>query len=100
MEMICALPPEHRNRLLENVYRRLVLGRADCGTPMERCQPIDLMAWIPPPDWGDRVLTQSLQQVGECTGIHFASFDGTEPSTGSEIADRLSTLVAETRKKR
>src|SRR5205809_1914545 len=27
MEMICALPSEHRNRLLENVYRRLVLGR-------------------------------------------------------------------------
>ena len=100
LEMICALPVEDRNRLLENVYRRLVLGRADCGTQMERCPPIDLMSWIPPADWGDRVLTQSLQQEGECTVIQFAGFDGKEPSTGSQIADILTTLVAETRKKR
>jgi hypothetical protein len=100
LEMTCVLPREERNRLLETVYRRLALGRADCGTPMDRCQPIDLMAWIPPTDWGERVLTQSLQEEGECTAIYFAGFDGTEPATGDEIADRLATLIAETRKKR
>jgi len=100
MEMICALPPADRDPLLKNVYTRLVLGRADCGTQMEHCEPIDLMTWIPPTDWGDRVLTQSLDHEGECTTIHLASFDGTEPSTGSDIADVLNKLVAETRKKR
>jgi hypothetical protein len=100
MELICALPPAHRDPVLESVYRRLVLARADCGTQMEHCEPIDLLTWIPPTDWGDRVLTQSLDHEGECTAIHLACFDGTEPSTGSDIADVLNNLVAETRKKR
>jgi hypothetical protein len=100
MEMICALPPTVRDTLLESVYRRLVLGRADCGTQMPNCEPIDLMAWIPPVDWGDRVMTQSLDHEGECATIHLASFQGKEPSTANEIAAGLSRLVSETRTKR
>jgi hypothetical protein len=100
MEMVCALPVAQRNPLLEGIYRRLVLGRADCGTPMPNCEVIDLMTWIPPTDWADRVLTQSLDHEGECVTIQLASFDGKQPTTGDEIADRLSTLVTETRKKR
>jgi len=100
MEMICVLPLTLRDSLLESVYRRLVLGRADCGTPIPNCEPIDLMTWIPPVDWGNRVLTHSLEHEGECATIQLASFDGKEPSTASEIADALSRLVAETRTKR
>jgi len=100
MEMVCALPTAQRNPLLERVYRHLVLGQADCGTPMPNCEEIDLMSWIPPADWADCVLTQSLDHQGECVTIQLASFDGNQPATGDEIADRLSTLVTETRKKR
>src|SRR5262249_17439964 len=100
MEMTCVLPSAQRDRLLESVYRRLVFGRADCGTPFENCSPIDLMSWFPPVDWGDRILTQSLAQEGECTSIQLASFNGKEPSTGREIADALTRLVAEQRNKR
>jgi hypothetical protein len=100
LEMTCVLPPAQRDPLLEGIYRRLVLGHAGCGTPLEKCSRIDLMAWFPPVDWGERVLTQSLADEGECTTIQLASFDGKEPSTGSEIADALPRLVAETRNKR
>ena len=87
-----------RNRV--QGYRRLVLGRADCGAPMKGCAPIDLMTWIPPADWGDRVRTQSLDHEGECITIQMADFRGTEPFRGSEIADILNKLVLETREKR
>jgi len=100
MEMTCILPPEQRDPLLEGIYRRLVLGRADCGTPLDNSSPIDLMGWCPQLDWGDRVLTQSLAHEGECTTIQLASVDRKEPSTGREIADALTRLVAETRNKR
>jgi hypothetical protein len=99
MEMTCALTASQRDPLLENIYGRLVLGRTDCGEQMQNCQPIDLMIWLPPADWGDRVLTQSLASEGECVTIRLGSLGGKEPSTGSEIVDALTNFVAETRRR-
>lgn len=100
MELICSLPQGRRDRLLEVVYRRLVLGRADCGAQMDGCAAIDLMLWIPPGDWGDRILTETLADEGECVTIRFDRPGEPEPSTGEDIADALLGFVNETRRKR
>jgi hypothetical protein len=99
MELCGVLPHSQRDTLLELVYRRLVLGRDDDGVQMKGCGRIDLMSWVPPNDWSQHVLMKSLRDEGECDTVHFGKF-GTEPTTGSDIASSLETLVAETRKKR
>ena len=100
MELLCSLPKERRDELLRLVYHRIVLGLADCGTQMEGCEPIDLMLWIPPEDWGERVLNKSLGNEGESATIHFAALGASEPSDGEEIALSIETLVNETRANR
>lgn len=100
MELLCSLPKERRDDLLKLVYQRIILGRADCGTQMEGCVPIDLMLWIPPADWGDRVLTKTLSDEGECATIQFAKLGAAEPSDGEEISRSIEMLVNETRAKR
>jgi hypothetical protein len=100
MEMICALPPAQRDPLLESVYTQLVLGHDSSGTQMDKCEPIDLMSWVPPTDWGDQVLVQSLANEGECTTINLASFDCNHKLSGSDIAETLRRLTVETRKER
>jgi hypothetical protein len=67
---------------------------------MEGCESIDLMLWIPPADWGDRVLTKTLSDEVECATIHFGRLGADEPTNGEEIAKSIETLVSETRAKR
>lgn len=100
LELICSLPPTERKGLLENVYRRLVLAQTDEGTQMNGCESIDLMLWIPPDDWGERVLTKTLSDEGECANIHFGKLGGDHLQSGQEINDGIMKLVAETRAKR
>jgi hypothetical protein len=100
MELICSLSPERRDYLLSTVYQRLVLGRADCGSQMDDCQPINLMLWIPPDDWGDRVLTKSLANEGECATIHFGKLGEEPPTAGDAILAQITTLVSQTRANR
>lgn len=99
LELICGFPPDKRNRLLEIAYRRLVLTRTD-DEPMDNCEPIDLMLWIPPEDWGERVLNKSLSNEGECVTIHFGKLGEGNITTGEEIYSEITKLVSETRKKR
>lgn len=100
VELICRLSPDRRDSLLKLVYQRLVCGKADCGTQMEGCDPIDLMLWIPRSDWGDRVLTKTLADEGECVTVHLGKPGEDEPTTAEQIAESLSMLVSETREKR
>jgi hypothetical protein len=100
MELVCSLPTEQRNSLLELIYRRIVQGKADGGTQIEGCEPIDLMFWHPPIDWGQRVLIKTLANEGECVAVRFGTFGNPEPSTGEEILRSIESLVAETRSKR
>jgi hypothetical protein len=99
-ELICSLPSDRRDQLLSNVYRRLVLARTDDGSHIDGCEPIDLMLWIPPEDWGDRVLKRSLADEGECATIRFGKFGEDPPTAGEDIFAEIVALVAETRTKR
>lgn len=100
MEMICSLPSDRCDPLLSTVYNRLVLAQTDDGEPLGKVEPIDLMLWIPPVDWGDRVLTKTLSDEGECATVHFGTLGLKAPMSGSELRSGIRTLVAETRNKR
>lgn len=100
MELICVLPQELRDQLLPNVHHRLVRGLTDEGTQMPETQPINLMLWIPPEDWGERVLTKSLVDEGESASIHFGGFGSEPPRSGEDLGKEIETLIEETRRKR
>lgn len=100
LELICSLPNEPRDELLLTNYRRLVEGKADCGTRIDDCEPLNLMSWIPPVDWEGRVISETLADDGEAVSVHLAGTDGRSPETGAEIAGLLQQLTEETRKKR
>lgn len=100
LELICSLPDKERDELLLANVRRLALGRADCGNPIDGCEPLNLMSWVPPADWQDRVLSTSLGGEGESVSVHLSGSDGQHPQTGNEVAALLQTLTDETRAKR
>jgi hypothetical protein len=100
MELVCSMPSERRDQLLQSIHRRLVLGWLDDGHQVHDCKPIDLMCWLPPNDWEDKVLVKSLASEGECVLLDLTGAAPSEPPTGAEIAERLAFTVAETRRKR
>ncbi|MBM3967977.1 MAG: hypothetical protein FJ308_23420 [Planctomycetes bacterium] len=99
LELICRFEPSSRDQLLSDTYRRLVQGRSDEGNQINGTEPIDLMLWIPPEDWGEKVLTHSLAHEGECATIRLGRF-GNETLTGAEIYEHIRGIVIETRQKR
>jgi hypothetical protein len=65
LEWCFSLPTARRDQLLHSYYTQLVLGRDSEGQPLGDSQPIDLLGWVPPEDWGRKVLVQSLALEGE-----------------------------------
>jgi hypothetical protein len=97
LELACSVPLEGRDALIEAIHRRLVLAHADCGSPIANCEPIDLMLWVPPVDWGDRILTKSLADQGECITVSlFSPFPGSE-ANDAILFERIARFVEQTR---
>jgi hypothetical protein len=97
LELCMALLDEHRDVLLNLIYQRLVLGRTDDGQPLANREPIDLLLWIPPDDWGDRVLLKSLAYEGNCISIHYENMFNPEEAA-SPLAERIRRFVEQSRK--
>jgi hypothetical protein len=97
LELCFALPEPSRNELLGLIYRRLVLGCLDDG-PVDDCKPINLMLWLPPEDWVDRVLSGCMDGEGECVTLELLPPDA-EP-TDLAIANAVREFVDVTRRER
>jgi hypothetical protein len=99
LELCFSLPPDGRDLLLRLIHQRLVLGNADCGERMEGCQPIDLMLCVPPIDWGERILSNSLSDESECiiVGLEGAPHADVQPLS---LADRISRFAQVSRTER
>ena len=97
LELCFSLPTDDRDHLLTLIYQRLVLGNADDGQRFPNCEPIDLMLWTPPDDWGERVLVGSLANEGNCITIHYESIS--PPNSEDEsLGVRISRFVEISRK--
>ena len=100
MELCFSLPQGARHQLLDLIYRRLVQGNADCGKRMDGCEPIDLMLWHPPMDWGERILSKSLGDEGECITVSLDELSLAAPHDGADLANRVGEFVKESRRQR
>jgi hypothetical protein len=65
---------------------------------MKGCQPLDLMGWSPPEDWGQKVLIKSLADEGESQTLELIS--AAPGSDGSVIAERIESFVQQSRSMR
>lgn len=98
LELCFSLPDDVRDTLAGLVYRRLVLGQTDDGHPVDGCKPIDLMLWLPPADWQERLLTKNLAEDGECVTIRLFAFGGER--CDADVIGALRKFVEVTRRER
>ncbi len=95
MELAFSLEPEKRNAVIGQYYQQLVLGRTEDGEQIRNCEPIDLVGWVPPADWGDKVLKESLANEGESQTIE--TFAQKPQADGAVISERLETFIRQSR---
>jgi hypothetical protein len=98
LELCFGLEPAKRNELLAAYYQQIVLGQDSYGERLKDRQPLDLMGWSPPEDWGQKVLVKSLADEGESQTVELLN---TSPgSDGSVIAECIETFVQQSRSSR
>lgn len=95
LELTFCLEPSTRDDLIKRYYQQLVLARTGDGEQMPKVQPLDLLGWIPPEDWADKILIKSLADEGECQTLETI---GEQPvADGSGIAAHLEDFVRQSR---
>ena len=93
LEMCCAFDQPIRDELLSKIHRHLVLSAADIGDPGDRT-PLDLVSWIPPQDWAQKVLSGPVRD-GEGVAVH--RFADTRDASGTHIFEGVRHTVTEIR---
>jgi len=97
LELCFSLELEKRNELIEKYYQQLVLGRDGNGQQFKKCEPINLMGWMPPTDWAKKVFTKSLANEGESQTLEMFEVESNN-GTGAAIASRIEEFVQQSRK--
>ncbi len=95
LEFCFSLETEKRNELIARYYREIVLGQDSFGEQMKGRTPIDLMGWLPPEDWSQKMLNKSLADEGESQTVE--TFKSPVGNDGSAIAERIETFVRQSR---
>jgi hypothetical protein len=98
LEWCFSLPIQERDRLVELYYKQLVLGRDSQGQPLGDSLPIDLLGWVPPEDWGKKVLVKGLADEGESQSFETLGPDAVQD--GSTIARHIENFIRESRSAR
>lgn len=98
LEFCFSLETGKRNELLARYYREIVLGQDSFGEQMKGRTPIDLIGWLPPEDWSQKVLNKSLADEGESQTVE--TFKSPIGDDGSAIAERIETFVHQSRTRR
>ena len=96
LELCFSLERERRNELIEKYYQQLVLGRDDNGQQFKKCEPINLMGWMPPGDWAKKVLTKTLANEGESQTLETFEVESNN-GAGAAIASRIEEFVQQSR---
>lgn len=95
LELCFSLEGDERDELISKYYDQLVLGLTTDGGKIGKCEPIDLMAWMPPHDWVEKVLVQSLADAGESQTLE--TFESALVSGGAVLANRIKSFVDQSR---
>jgi len=94
LELCLSLDDKYREELLNRYFNRIVRGIGDDGKSFSDFE-IDLIGWVPPVDWSQRVLKESVQDgIAIATG----NFDGIQKED-TPLSDRVRNYISKTREK-
>ena len=96
LEWCFCLEPDKRDNLILRYYREIVLGQDSFGQPMRNCKPIDLIGWLPPEDWNERIFENGLDNEGEAQAVE--TFQLLPTAQGSEISAKIEAFIRQCRK--
>jgi hypothetical protein len=74
LELCLGIPERRGEALMMTIYKQLVLGQNADGTELPLKERLELMGWIPPDDWQQRILTERVVD-GVCLPTHFTNGD-------------------------
>ncbi len=95
LEWTFCLDNSKRDELILRYYREIILAQDSFGQSMAGENPIDLIGWLPPADWDQKVLEKSLADEGESQAVE--TFVVTANTRGSDIAPRIEAFVRQCR---
>lgn len=93
MELCFCLDDTNRDALLDRYYRRVVNGIGDDSSQIAD-NPLDLMSWVPPQDWNNRILKEPVYDGVGITTHNFSNLGENKPP----LKDRIQDFVREVRK--
>ena len=93
MELCFCLDDGNRDELLDRYYRRVVNGIGDDGKEMAD-YPLDLMSWVPPQDWSNRILKEPVYDGVGITTHNFSNLGDDKPP----LKERIQNFVREVKK--
>lgn len=96
LELCFSLEDKDRDELLDRYYQRVVKGIGNDGKALsDKVGFLDLIGWIPPDDWGQRILHES---VTDGTAITTNNFEDTLEGVNS-LSKKIKNFVEQSREK-
>lgn len=96
LELCFSLEDKDRDELLDRYYQRVVKGIGDDGEALsEKVKVLDLIGWIPPDNWGQRILHES---VTDGIAITTHNFENTLKEANS-LSKKIKNFVNQSREK-
>jgi len=86
LELCFSLSDNAGDQLMNRYYDRIIKGIGDDGKSMIENQ-IDLMGWVPPEDWSERILKESVLDGIAITMDNFESITKEKKPLSENITD-------------
>ena len=94
LELCFSLEESQRDELLERYFEQIVKGVGADGLPLDN-NKIDLLGWIPPVDWDERIFREP---VADGTAIMTHNFEF-HPNDQRSLAEKIQDFVRQSREK-
>ena len=94
LELCFSLEESQRDELLERYFEQIVKGVGADGQPLDN-NKIDLLGWIPPADWDERILREPVRD-GTAIMTHNFEF---HPHDQRSLAEKIQDFVRQSREK-
>ncbi len=92
MELCFSLDEPVRSDLMNRYYTRIVKGLGSDGKKLSDVDEIDLVSWVPPDDWGNRVIKNSVKDGIAISTLNFNKISGEDVSINEAIFDLIDKM--------
>ena len=91
LEICFSLDEKEREEIIERIFRRIVTGIGDDGKKIAD-NSLDLLSWVPPKDWSERILKEAVYDGIGITTHNFSNLGQNQPDLVNRIKDFVSQV--------